>query len=97
MLAIYLAPVAKAQDGDQNLFVLNFADQAPISDPVFPELSKVAAVESLTDGAWIVQNGHPIAQERADSLRDGRSNFPSCFSALAETLIRQPKAGRHFV
>jgi hypothetical protein len=59
--------------------VPNLADQAPVTDPVFLERSELAAVKRFTDGARIVQYGHSIAQEVADSLCDWTIQFSELF------------------
>jgi hypothetical protein len=74
-LAVDLAPIAKAQDGNQDLLVLNLANHTPITDPVSPEFAQLAAVESFADGARIVQGRDPLAQEGADTLRASAIQF----------------------
>jgi len=61
-LAIRLSPIAEGYNRNHDLLVLDLADQAPVTDTVFPEFAQFAALERITDTARVIQHRDLFSQ-----------------------------------
>jgi hypothetical protein len=56
--------VADAKDQDDQSFVLNFANDAVVTDAVSPEAAKFGPLQSLAEATRIFDFGDPLSHER---------------------------------
>lgn len=67
---IDLAPVPDFDDKDDELFVLNVAENAVIANTIAPEIPQLRTCKSLANAAWIFELCNPFVQESQNSSRD---------------------------
>lgn len=56
--------MADAKDQDDQSFVLNFANDAVVTDAVSPEAAKFGPLQSLAEATRIFDFGDPLSHER---------------------------------
>jgi len=59
--------MAYAKNQNEQPFVLDLADEPVITHTVFPELSKLGALQSLTNAAWVIEWGETFVKELQDA------------------------------
>jgi hypothetical protein len=68
--------VSDAEDQHNQTVIFDLADEPVITHAVFPELSKLRAVQGLSDAARIIQLGDSLVKEPQDALGLLRVEFP---------------------
>ena len=59
----------RANNDNTHRAIVDVGDDSIVADAVFPERAKPCALQSLADGARVVERGHPIMQEAEDANR----------------------------
>jgi len=67
-LSINFFSIANLDNVGAQTFVLDFCDDAVISDAILPEISEYRAFKSLTDAARVIQFGHTPPKKLEDTL-----------------------------
>jgi len=62
-LTVDIAAVGDANDQDNDLFVLNFADDAVVAHAVAPVTTEVGAGEGFADATRIFETGDALSHE----------------------------------
>lgn len=60
---------------DDELVILDIADEPVVSHPVTPELTQLRALKAIGDLSGIVEPGHTLFEKFSDALASSRVKF----------------------